>query len=136
MNLKNRRVFWHRRSLFKPISETADSQYYNTFIFYPLSTQLDPIIKNKDFESEENIDSNLIYYNSLTENQKISVIEISKKLNNNIMEFLNNYSISYGDGIVLATYIYNNYLAKGKDYNIDALKTLRNRILGIKADGE
>lgn len=136
MNLKDRRVFWHRRSLVKPISETADSQYYNTFIFYPLSNQLDPIIKNKDFNSEENINSNLIYYNSLTESQKISVIEISKKLNNNIMEFLNNYSISYGDGIVLATYIYNNYLAKGKDYNIDALKTLRNRILGIKADGE
>jgi len=86
-----------------------NNKYYNTFIFYPLSEELDPSIQNSE--------SNLEYYNSLSNEQQISVLEVSSKVINNAISFLNTYIPSYGEKTSFAKYIYDNYLVEGKEYS-------------------
>jgi len=90
-------------------NSVPNNKYYNTFIFYPLSEELDPSIQN--------FGSNLEYYNSLSNEQQISVLEVSSKVINNAISFLNTYISSYGEKTSFAKYIYDNYLIEDKEYS-------------------
>ena len=126
-NLKNRETFWYRRSLLTFSNYAPNNKYYNTFIFYPLSEELDPSIQNSE--------SNLEYYNSLSNEQQISVLEVSSKVINNAISFLNTYIPSYGEKTSFAKYIYDNYLVEGKEYSPSQLKLLRDKLKDRSING-
>ena len=126
--LKDRDVYWYRTA-FIPKNVVAKEEYYNTFIVYPLSNELDPILAN---DPEITSISNKEYYETLSEKQKISVLETSTIVSNLILSYLlNTYVKNDGDRIILAKKIYNEYLDIDKSFNVDILNKERQRIQNL-----
>lgn len=122
-------TFFYRTTI-RSATGIANQSLYTTFIFYPLATnRKDPLI------TTTGITSNYEYFNTLSLTQRQQVLEVSQKLNEITLNFIDRIRNStMGDTTALASYIQNNYLAAEKPYNVAVLDARREEIVNPPRD--
>ena len=123
---KNATTYYYRTT-FVYVKIAANAAYFKTFIFYPLQTYAkDPNISQ---------DTNYAYFQTLTLKQREAVFEVSKKLNQIVLNFMDNIRTPImGDRVELAQVIQSRYLDAEKQYNVDVLNTRRAEIINPPTD--
>ena len=112
-NIAKKRGTFYYRTYIRRASGQADPRKYKKFIFYPLSTESN----RKDPELPAGYNTNKSYFDHLTDKEQQQVLEVTKKLNENVLYFLDEERKAYmNDTSTLATHITNKYLLGGKSY--------------------
>ena len=120
---------YHYRTSLRNPTDNANQALYTTFIFYPLAEVKDNHI------TDNGITSNIGYFNSRPLEEKEQILEVSTKLNNLVVEILEQaITTERNNADVFKNNINTNYLTLTKPYNVDVLNTERNLIINPPKD--
>ena len=138
IELKDLYVYSYRTPLniviYQQNENEPNAEMYNTFIFYPLvETIKDPRLDNILKENNQPYLNNKEYYNTLSEEEKIQVLQTSAQLTNFILEIIDDIQdrniYKELSGQELSQYIKEKYLDEDREYNCDLLNKDRDKII-------